>query len=151
MKILFVCLGNICRSPLADGILRRKNSEQNLNFKVDSAGTANYHVGEAPDVRMIQTAKKFGTNIDNLRARQFTKSDFEDFDVIFVMDKNNYKDVIHLASNQHEKDKVKLILNELYQNSNSEVPDPYYGSQLDFDNVYKLLDKATDQIIKKII
>ena len=118
MKILFVCLGNICRSPMAEGILKRKNSEQNLNFKVDSAGTANYHVGEAPDVRMIQTAKKFGTNIDNLRARQFTKSDFEDFDVIFVMDKNNYKDVIHLASNQHEKDKVKLILNELYQNSN---------------------------------
>jgi protein-tyrosine phosphatase len=150
MKILFVCLGNICRSPLADGLLRKKVKEQNFDVVVDSAGTANYHVGDAPDSRMIATAKKFGTDISFLRGRQFTKKDFFDFDLIYVMDKSNYSNVIKLASNETDKAKVNLLLNELSPNSNSEVPDPYYGSQQDFDYVYELLDRATDKFIEKI-
>lgn len=150
MKVLFVCLGNICRSPLADGLLRRKVKEQGLAIEVDSAGTANYHVGEAPDSRMIATAKKFGTDISFLRGRQFVKQDFCEFDLIYVMDQSNYANVVRLASNQDERSKVNLLLNELTPDSNDEVPDPYYGSQRDFDYVYELLDQATDKVIEKI-
>lgn len=150
MKVLFVCLGNICRSPLADGLLRRKVKEQGLAIEVDSAGTANYHVGEAPDSRMIATAKKFGTDISFLRGRQFIKQDFHEFDLIYVMDQSNYANVVRLASNQDERSKVNLLLNELTPDSNDEVPDPYYGGQRDFDYVYELLDQATDKVIEKI-
>ena len=146
-KILFVCLGNICRSPLADGILRRKVVENKLNFEVDSCGTAAYHVGEKPDPRMIQTAKNRGTDISFLRARQFSKTDFDYFDSIFVMDKENYKNIIALTTNESQKEKVKLILNEINPNNNDEVPDPYYGGQEEFEHVYDLLDLATDKIL----
>lgn len=151
MKILFVCLGNICRSPLADGILRRKVKEQNLNVVVDSAGTNGYHIGEKPDPRMIITAKNRGTEISFLSARQFSKSDFEEFDLIFVMDKENYKNVIQLANNENNKTKVRFVLNEITPNENLEVPDPYYGGQEGFDHVYNLLDEATDRIIENYL
>ncbi len=147
MKILFVCLGNICRSPLADGILRRKVKEQNLAIDVDPCGTAGYHIGEKPDSRMIKTAKNRGTDIDFLRARQFSKADFTNFDLIFVMDKENYKNVIRLAENEAQKSKVKLVLNEIQANKDLEVPDPYYGGQSGFEHVYDLLDEATTDII----
>jgi len=150
MKVLFVCLGNICRSPLADGLLRKKVQEQGLVVEVDSSGTASYHVGEAPDARMIATAKKFGTDISFLRGRQFVKQDFREFDLIYVMDKSNYTNVVRLASNQDDISKVSLLLNELSPNSNEEVPDPYYGCQRDFDYVYELLDQATATVIEKI-
>lgn len=149
-RILFVCLGNICRSPLADGILRRKVQEQNLNVEVDSAGTADYHVGEAPDKRMIATAKNRGTDISFLRGRQFVKTDFDSFDQIYVMDKSNFQNVIHLARNTEDKAKVKLILNESFPNEDMEVPDPYYGGQAGFEHVYDLLDEVTDKIIEKL-
>ncbi|MBM3186661.1 MAG: low molecular weight phosphotyrosine protein phosphatase [Bacteroidetes bacterium] len=145
-----VCLGNICRSPMADGLLRRKVKEHNLNVLVDSAGTANYHVGSQPDHRMIETAKSRGTNIHDLRARQFSKKDFQEFDVIYVMDESNLSNVNQLSAGDNEREKVKLILDELHPNEKRSVPDPYYGSMHDFMDVYDLLDKVTDVIIEKI-
>ena len=145
-----VCLGNICRSPMADGLLRRKVKEHKLNILVDSAGTANYHIGSPPDHRMIETAKSRGTDIQDLRARQFSKHDFKDFDVIYVMDESNLSNVNKLTTRDIEREKVKLILKELYPNESMRVPDPYYGSMKDFMDVYDLLDKVTDVIIEKI-
>lgn len=150
LRILMVCLGNICRSPMADGLLRRKVKEQGLNIFVDSAGTANYHTGSAPDSRMIETARSRGTEIQDLRARQFTKSDFVDFDFIYVMDESNLINVLKLSEHESNKQKVKLILDELYPNQNMHVPDPYYGTKKDFMDVYDLLDGVTDKIIQKI-
>ncbi len=145
-----VCLGNICRSPMADGLLRRKVKEHNLNVFVDSAGTANYHIGSPPDHRMIETANSRGTEIQNLRARQFSKKDFQDFDLIYVMDESNLSNVNKLTTSSIEQQKVKLILKELYPNESLKVPDPYYGSMNDFMEVYNLLDEVTDVIIEKI-
>jgi protein-tyrosine phosphatase len=150
LRILMVCLGNICRSPMADGLLRKKVKEHNLNVHVDSAGTANYHVGSAPDKRMIETAKSRGTNIDFLKARQFSSNDYLDNDIIYVMDKSNLENVLKLSQNNLENRKVKLILDELYPNQNKHVPDPYYGTSEDFMAVYDLLDNVTDVIIQKI-
>ncbi|MEN9700550.1 MAG: hypothetical protein RLZZ301_1748 [Bacteroidota bacterium] len=142
-----VCLGNICRSPMADGLLRRKISERKLDLIVDSAGTANYHVGSAPDKRMIETGKRNGTPIDFLRARQFTKADFKNFDYILVMDQSNFRNVSALASSNEDQQKVHYLLDELYPNQQAEVPDPYYGSLDDFQSVYELLDQATDAFL----
>jgi len=150
LRILMVCLGNICRSPMADGLLRRKVKDHNLNVFVDSAGTANYHIGSPPDHRMIETAKSRGTDIQELRARQFSKNDFQDFDLIYVMDESNLSNVNMLTASDIEQEKVKLILKELYPNESMRVPDPYYGSMKDFMDVYDLLDKVTDVIIEKI-
>lgn len=149
MKILMVCLGNICRSPLADGLLREKVKELNLDVTVDSAGTSNHHVGQAPDARMRATAREMGLSIDNLQARQFTKNDFKEFDLIFVMDKSNYANVISLAESAEERKKVHLMLNELYPNKDLEVPDPYFGGDQGFIEVYNLLDEATNALIEK--
>ena len=147
VSILMVCLGNICRSPLAEGIMRSKLSE---DFVVDSAGTGGWHAGELPDKRSITTAKSKGIDITNQRARQFKIADFTTFDYIFVMDNSNYKDVIALAPNEEAKSKVKLILNELFPNENVDVPDPYYGGQEGFENVYNILDQACEEIAKKL-
>lgn len=150
MKILMVCLGNICRSPLAEGILSHKANENNLAIHVDSAGTAAYHVGEKPDSRSIKTAKSHGIDISKQRARQFTSEDFDNFDVIYAMDVSNYNNINALAINNEQKQKVKLILNELNQNSNASVPDPYYGGEDGFENVFSMLNEACDNIIVKI-
>lgn len=151
MKILMVCLGNICRSPLADGLLRHKVKSDGISAIVDSAGTANYHVGGPPDERMTETAMQNGIDISNLRARQFEITDYDQFDLIYVMDKSNYQNVTRLARNDNDIKKVKLILDELeHSNDIQEVPDPYYGGQAGFDHVFDLLDRATDRIIKKL-
>lgn len=151
MKILMVCLGNICRSPLADGLLRHKVKSDGISAIVDSAGTANYHVGGPPDERMTETAMQNGIDISNLRARQFEITDYDQFDLIYVMDKSNYQNVTRLARNDNDIKKVKLILDELeHSNDIQEVPDPYYGGQAGFDHVFNLLDRATDSIIKKL-
>jgi len=146
-KILMVCLGNICRSPMADGLLRRKAIENNLPIIVDSAGTSATHVGEAPDSRMQKTAEKHNTPINNLRSRQFVAEDFDLFESIYVMDESNYKNVISLARTETDKNKVDFILNLIEPNKNLEVPDPYFGGEQGFEHVFKLLDKATDKII----
>ena len=149
IKILMVCLGNICRSPLAEGILASKLPKN--KFKVDSAGTGSWHIGNAPDERSIITAKKNGILISNQKCRQITTNDFDFFDYIYVMDNNNYIDVLELSKNQEHRKKVQLILNELFPNENVDVPDPYYGLQNGFDSVYQMLNEACDLIAKKLI
>ena len=140
-----VCLGNICRSPLAEGILKSKSNK----IIVDSAGTAGYHVGSRPDQRSIEIGLKNNIDITNQRARQFTSNDFDDFDKIYAMDNDNYSKIISLATNQDQIDKVDLILNEVYPNQFKSVPDPYYGGEKGFENIYNLLDKACEQIALK--
>jgi protein-tyrosine phosphatase len=148
IKILMVCLGNICRSPLAEGILKSKLPQN--SFFVDSAGTANYHTGNPPDKRSVAVAKKYGIDISNLKGRQFGVSDFDRFDFIYVMDASNYSNVIELAKNDDDIAKVKVILNEVYPNQNYDVPDPYYGGTEGFETIYKMLDEACDNITKKL-
>ncbi len=147
IKILMVCLGNICRSPLAEGILQSKLDPE--KYLVKSCGTSNYHIGEKPDVRSIEVAKKYNIDISKQRAAQFKSSDFDTYDYIYPMDISNYNNIIKLAKNDIEKGKVKLILNEL-SNENLEVPDPYYGGEQGFENVYKMLDEACNSIAVKI-
>jgi protein-tyrosine phosphatase len=143
-----VCLGNICRSPLAEGVLKSKLP--NDSFFIDSAGTGNYHIGKAPDTRSIAVAKKYGLDISNLKGRQFSASDFELFDIIYAMDESNYQNIISLARNEKDKLKVKFILNEIYPNQNYNIPDPYYGGNDGFENIYKMLDEACDVIAKTL-
>jgi protein-tyrosine phosphatase len=150
MNILMVCLGNICRSPLAEGILRSKVEKFNLNVAIDSAGTSGFHIGEKPDSRMRATALSFGVSLEDLRARQFVVADFDQFDIIYAMDSSNYNNICSLARNDSDKQKVKLILNELEPGKNLAVPDPYYGGQQGFVDVYNLLDQATDKIIENL-
>lgn len=140
-----VCLGNICRSPLAEGIMRAKIQEAGLDWEVDSAGTSGFHVGEPPDKRSIQVAKKHGIDISQQRSRQFRGWDFEQFDIIYVMDSSNYRDVVAMAESPEEKAKVKLIMNEIQPQKNIAVPDPYYG-EFGFENVYQMLDQACESI-----
>lgn len=143
-KILMVCLGNICRSPLAEGILQSK-VDNNL-FVVDSAGTSSYHIGNKPDPRSIAIAKKKGIDITQQQARQFVKQDFSDFDIIYAMDNSNYNNIIALAENDKQKSKVNLILNESYPEQNLDVPDPYYGGDKGFETVFNMLDEACNKI-----
>ena len=145
-KTLMVCLGNICRSPLAEGILQSK-LDANF-FSVDSAGTAAYHIGELPDQRSIAVAKKYGIDISNQRARKFDIKDFIEFDVIYAMDKENYQNICSLAKKDVDLRKVKMILNEINPSLNLNVPDPYYGVEKGFENIYQMLDEACE-IIKK--
>ncbi|OUV76544.1 MAG: protein-tyrosine-phosphatase [Flavobacteriales bacterium TMED123] len=147
-KILMVCLGNICRSPLAEGILKSKTNH--LDVVVDSAGTAAYHIGEQPDIRSIAIAKKYGIDLIDQRARQFCINDFDDFDKIYAMDTSNYTSIISLVRNESDKDKVDLILNEINPKSFQSVPDPYYGGDNGFQDVYDMLDEACDRIVEQI-
>lgn len=142
-----VCLGNICRSPLAEGILQSK-IDSNSVF-VDSAGTAGYHVGNPPDERSIAVARKYGLNIEHQKCRKFSKEDFSEFDYIYVMDRSNFSDVASLAKNQEDASKVKLLLSEI-ELGIQEVPDPYYGGDDGFENVYQMIDSACEVIAKKL-
>lgn len=143
-----VCLGNICRSPLAEGILRNKlDSNQ---FTIDSSGTGNWHVGNPPDKRSIAVARKYGLDISNLRGRQFTSRDFEDFDHIYVMDSSNLENVLTLAHNQDDISKVSMILDTIFPGEKVDVPDPYYGGDDGFEKVYKMLDEACDVIAQQV-
>lgn len=143
-KILMVCLGNICRSPLAEGILKSKIDSSQVF--VDSAGTGDWHVGQEPDNRSIAVGKKNNIDITTQRGRQFTKKDFDNFDLIYVMDNSNKENVLALAENESQKKKVKLILDEVFPGENVDVPDPYFGGDHGFENVYKMLDEACNQI-----
>ncbi len=145
-----VCLGNICRSPLAEGIIRDKAEKSGLEVVADSAGTAAYHVGEPPDQRSMEVAKKHNIDISNQRARQFEVRDFDAFDRIYVMDKNNYEDVIALATSTEDAEKVDLILNAVNPGENRSVPDPYYGGKDGFDKVYSMLEESCSAIVENL-
>jgi len=147
-KVLMVCLGNICRSPLAQGILESKLNPE--FFQVDSAGTASYHIGKKPDHRSIAVANKYGIDISQQRCRQFAAQDFTEYDLIFAMDKSNYNNIIALARNKQDKAKVSLLL-QVTQLTHQEVPDPYYGGEDRFEEVYHLIGKACVAIARNLI
>lgn len=151
MRILMVCLGNICRSPLAEGILQQKAFEKRLNWTVESAGTGNWHVGEPPHHLSQKVAKLNGVDISRQRARQFRKDDFEQFDFIYVMDSSNYTDVKRMAANSFDEHKIDLLLNELYAGENRAVPDPWFGEEEGYHAVFELIDRACDKIIEKFV
>lgn len=148
MKILMVCLGNICRSPLAEGIMKHKVQAHNLAWQVDSAGTGAWHVGELPDSRSIAVAQKHGLDITDQRARQFQATDLSQYDLIFAMDSTNYQNIVKKATNLGEREKVHMIMNMVQPGYNESVPDPYWGDD-GFENVYQMLDRACDQIVEK--
>ena len=153
-KILFVCLGNICRSPAAEGIFKKKIKDRDLEhlFVVDSAGTGGWHVGNLADPRMRQTALSRGIELTS-RSRQIEENDLDEFDHILVMDKENFKAVKSLVKDQFNpiNSKIKLILSFSKDSQLDEVPDPYYGGQNGFDNVLDLLDVAIDGLIDSLI
>lgn len=146
-KVLMVCLGNICRSPLAEGILKSKVDSSKVF--VDSAGTSGYHDGEPPDPRSIAIAKAYGIDIRNQKSRKFQVQDFDRFDFIYVMDKSNYNNIIRQAEAKYQIEKVTLLLEEVKLGI-SEVPDPYYGGPQGFENVYQMIDVACSTIAEKL-
>ena len=148
MKILMVCLGNICRSPLAEGILQNKANTQGLPWEVDSAGTGAYHVGEQPDPRSQAVARKHGLDINYQRARQFERSDLDKFDLIFAMDRSNYQNILRLTKTDEQRERVKLIL-EFTGAGQTNVPDPYWDDN-GFEHVYQLLNTACDRIVDMV-
>jgi protein-tyrosine phosphatase len=150
-KLLFVCLGNICRSPSAENIMNYLVTENGQGDRIisDSAGTANYHTGAAPDRRMAMAAKKRGITLTG-RARQFTKQDFQKFDLILAMDRSNYQNILALASEQKYQDKVKLMCSFCTSYSDQEVPDPYYGGVDGFDYVIDLLFDACSGLLESL-
>jgi protein-tyrosine phosphatase len=149
MKVLMVCLGNICRSPLAQGILEHKVKLAGLDWIVDSAGTGDWHVGEPPHKLSQKVARINGVDICQQCARQFVKNDMLVFDKIYVMDKSNYKDVKQMSGELWNESKVDLFLNELYPGENMDVPDPWYGEEEGYHTVYRLIEAACDKIIAK--
>ncbi|HCO83085.1 MAG TPA: protein-tyrosine-phosphatase [Arenibacter sp.] len=146
-KVLMVCLGNICRSPLAEGILKSKLDKETI--QVDSAGTASYHIGKKPDSRSISIAKKYGIDISQQRCRQFTAKDFDEYDLIYAMDRSNYENIVALAENENAIAKVNLLLHRSNVTS-KEVPDPYYGGEDGFEEVFQLIDAACNLIAQNI-
>ena len=148
-KILMVCLGNICRSPLAEGILRHRAEQAGANIEVDSCGTSNWHAGESPDGRTQDNARTHGVNLSSLRARQFRVSDFDEFDLIYVMDRANFRDVEAQARTADDMTKVDLLLNQSNPGTDMAVPDPYYGGPSGFEDVYQLVDEACAVIVDR--
>ncbi len=148
MKILMVCLGNICRSPLAEGIMKRKIADLGLDWTVDSAGTGAWHIGERPDRRSIAIARKYGIDINGQRARQLRPGDLSHFDLVLAMDQSNYRDILRYAATQEQKKKVKLIMNFAAPGANQSVPDPYWDDN-GFEEVFQMLDKACTQIVEQ--
>ena len=150
MKVLFVCLGNICRSPMAEGIFRKKVALEKLPVTTDSCGTSANHVGESPDRRAIQCLDAYGVDIRDLKARQFKKEDFERFDVIYAMDTSNYRDITRMAISDAQKQKVILFLQAAYGNNGGSVPDPWYGDEEGFHTVYHMINGACDILLTKL-
>jgi protein-tyrosine phosphatase len=150
MKILMVCLGNICRPTMAEGNLRTQAEAQKLDILIDSAGTGHWHVGNHPDKRAIQIASRFGVDLSTMVARQFSESDFDDFARMYVMDNANYYTIIEMARHDEDRKKVSLLLNADHPKSNREVPDPYFGGGNCFEKVFIMMDKACDAIVEEI-
>lgn len=148
MKILMVCLGNICRSPLAEGILQEKARAAGLNWTVDSAGTNGYHVGEAPHKLSQKVAKLNGIDISRQRARRFQAIDFAEYDKVFAMAADVIDEMKYIAGARYDGEKVDLLMNVLYPGQQLDVPDPWYGTEPGYHEVYEMLDKACDQLIE---
>lgn len=146
-KILLVCLGNICRSPMAEGVLRAKAMARRLSIVTGSAGTGGYHVGEAPDARAQAAMRRQGIDIGDLRARQFTALDYGHYDLILAMDEDNLRDIRRLAPDDGAVHKVRLIMDFAPAHAQRSVPDPYYGTETDFDQVFAMLDEACDNLL----
>lgn len=149
MKILMVCLGNICRSPLAEGILEHKARKAGLNWTIDSAGTNGYHIGEAPHRLSQKVARLNGIDICQQRARQFVKEDIDRYDKIYAMADDVIDDIKRIAQEKYDPSKVDLLLNELYPGQNLSVPDPWYGPEPGYHEVYKMIDAACEKIIER--
>ncbi|TVR86053.1 MAG: low molecular weight phosphotyrosine protein phosphatase [Saprospirales bacterium] len=147
MKILMVCLGNICRSPLAEGIMKEKVRENNLEWDVSSAGTSSYHIGESPDPRSVKMAESRGLDITDQRAMQFQRKHFEEYDLIYAMDRANLENIYNLATKESDREKVKMIMEESSTREPEDIPDPYWNNQ--FTKVYDMLDDACEQIVLK--
>ncbi|HEX4886436.1 MAG TPA: low molecular weight protein-tyrosine-phosphatase [Luteibaculaceae bacterium] len=150
MKVLMVCLGNICRSPLAEGVMRHLAAEKGLEVQVDSCGTADYHVGDTPDPRAIKVAANHGIDISQHLGRQFSAADFKQFDRIFAMDTQNYKDIIAMAPTREDIDKVQLMMSAVYPKEKINVPDPYYRDFDAFEEVYQMLHTACTLFLTKV-
>lgn len=145
-----VCLGNICRSPLAAGVLRKKILDKGLDATVDSAGFEPYHIGEEPDARTLEIAKKHSIDISSHSMRLFKVDDFDIYDRIFVMDQRNLRDVLFLARNEADKKKVDYLMNQAHPGKNQIVPDPYYGDIADFEQAYRMMDEACEKIAESL-
>ena len=148
MKILMVCLGNICRSPLAEGILQDKSFKAGLNWSVESAGTNSYHTGDAPHRLSQKVAQLNGINICNQRARRFTANDFDVYDKIYALAGDVLQEIKRIAGKKFDASKVDLLMNELYPEKNMDVPDPYYGEEDGYHEVYKMIDQVCNKIIE---
>lgn len=149
IKILMICLGNICRSPMAEGIMKAKIKEHKLKWKVDSAGTSSWHAGDKPDKRAIATSKANGVDISDQRSRAFTPSDFSEFNVIFVMDESNQRDIVEMALTERQGKRVKLLL-EYAEMDMKSVPDPFYGEEKGFQATFDLLNEACEKALLKL-
>ncbi len=149
MKVLMVCLGNICRSPLAEGILRHKVEKAGLDWEVDSAGTSHYETGYPPHTLSQKLARSNGLDISKQQCRQFTEKDMQTFDKIFVMDDQNYKNIKRLSGPNWDENKVDFLMNELHPNQNMSIPDPYFGVEADYKKVYQMIDDACEVLIRK--
>ncbi len=150
MKVLLVCLGNICRSPMAEGVLRHLAHERGITIETDSAGTGDYHVGEAPDHRAQAAMRRKGMEIDDLRARQFVQADFHRFDVLFAMDADNLRNMRHLSPTPEHASKASLIMDQATGHPLREVPDPYYGGDEGFDEVHDMLMEACNNFLNHV-
>lgn len=150
MRILFVCLGNICRSPLAEGIFNHKANQLGLNVEADSAGFERFHRGDPADSRSVNVARAHGIDLSGHIARMFTVRDFDQYDRIYVMDSTNYNDVMGVARDSNDESKVDYIMNLMYPGENRPVPDPWYGGKEGFEKVFQMLDQACDALIKEI-
>ena len=148
-KVLFVCLGNICRSPMAEGLFINKVHSLGIQdeFTIDSAGTAGYHAGGLPDQRMRETAKRRGIELRS-RARQILPSDLLEFDIILAMDDSNYDNILQLSNGNHHAEIIKM--GKFFDESEPDVPDPYYGGQKGFEDVFDMLDKSCDNLLEYI-
>ena len=149
VKVLFVCLGNICRSPMAEGIFKALTKDNQSLFECDSAGTSSYHIGEKADERMRDTAKAHHISIEDHRARQLSREDFDNFDYIIAMDKSNYQNILMLKNRINHTSETNIMLMRSFdtEKEDLEVPDPYYGSVFDFENVYEILFRCNERFI----
>ncbi len=149
MRILMVCLGNICRSPIAEGLMRYKIQQHGLDWMVDSAGTESYHIGEAPHKYSQKVCLAHGIDISAQKARKFSTKDFERFDKIYAMATDVYNEIAAIGGHVADMSKVALFVNELYPASNQSVPDPWYGNEDGYQPVFELINQTCDAIIAK--